>query len=63
MAPPRQRLGSASDGAHALSDDAGGYLEIRRDSVALDLVTEDHWLDALVFSGSACLVERVIRTC
>jgi hypothetical protein len=35
---------------------------IRPDAPALDLVDEEHRLDALVFSGSAALVERVVRT-
>jgi cytosine/adenosine deaminase-related metal-dependent hydrolase len=55
---------AASDGgARALGfDDAGGQLVIRPDSLALSLVDDDHWLDGLVFSGSASLVERVVRT-
>jgi len=55
---------AASDlGARSLGfDDAGGYLVIRQDAPALDLVDEDHLLDALVFSGSAALVERMVRT-
>jgi hypothetical protein len=63
---PGERLWKASsdDGAHALGfDDAGGYLETRKGALALELVTEEHWLDALVFSGSASLVDRVVRTC
>lgn len=54
---------SSDLGARSLGfDDAGGYLVIRRDSPALDLVDEEHLLDALVFSGSAALVEGVVRT-
>jgi formiminoglutamate deiminase len=63
---PAERLWKASsdDGARALGfDDAGGYLEIRRGARALELVTDDHWLDALVFSGSAALIDRIVRTC
>ena len=44
-------------------DDAGGYLEIRKDAPAMELVAEEHWVDALVFSGSAQLVDRIVRTC
>jgi formimidoylglutamate deiminase len=63
---PAERLWkiASDEGAHALGfDDAGGYLEIRKDARALDLVAEDHWLDALVFSGSASLIDRIVRTC
>jgi formimidoylglutamate deiminase len=63
---PAERLWKASsdDGALALGfDDAGGYLEMKKGALALELVTDDHWLDALVFSGSASLVDRVVRTC
>src|SRR5258708_3706040 len=65
IAPAERLWKAASDeGAHALGfDDAGGYLEIEKGSPALELVTEDHWLDALVFSGSAAVVARVVRTC
>lgn len=63
---PAERLwkSASDDGARALGfDDAGGYLEIKKDSRALELVAEEHWLDALVFAGSASLVDRVVRTC
>jgi formimidoylglutamate deiminase len=63
---PAERIWRAAseDGAHALGfDDAGGHIELHEDPMALELVTEDHWLDALVFSGSASLVDRVVRTC
>lgn len=40
-------------------DDAGGELFVRRDHPALALVADDDLLDALVFSGSAALVDRV----
>jgi len=63
---PAQKLWKASsdDGARALGfDDAGGYLEIRKDAPAMELVAEEHWVDALVFSGSAQLVDRIVRTC
>jgi len=63
---PAERLWKCASetGAHALGfDDAGGYLEIRKDTAALDLVAEEHRLDALVFSGSACVIERIVRTC
>jgi formimidoylglutamate deiminase len=62
---PAERLWkiASDEGAHALGfDDAGGYLEIRQNAPALQLVDEDHRLDALVFSGSASLVDRVVRT-
>jgi formimidoylglutamate deiminase len=64
-APARPIWKAASDdGALALGfDDAGGYLEIRKDALALELVSEDHWVDALVFSGSPSLVDRVVRRC
>ncbi len=65
-AAPAERLWKAAsdDGARALGfDDAGGFLETRKGALSLDLVTDDHWLDALVFSGSASLVDRVVRTC
>ncbi len=39
--------------------DAGGSLEIDEGAIALKLVTEHHLLDALVFSGSPCLVRGV----
>jgi len=63
--PARSAWKAASDdGARALGfDDAGGYLEIRADAPSLELVAEDHWVDALVFSGSPGLVDRVVRTC
>jgi len=63
-APAEHLWRAASEvGARALGfGDAGGYLQIRADAPALQLVDEDHWLDALVFSGSAQLVERVVRT-
>jgi formimidoylglutamate deiminase len=63
---PAERLWkiASDEGAHALGfDDAGGFLEIRQNAPSLQLVDESHWLDALVFSGSASLVERVVRTC
>jgi formiminoglutamate deiminase len=63
---PAEKLWKAAsdDGAHALGfDDAGGYLETKKGALALELVTDDHGLDALVFSGSASLVDRVVRTC
>jgi len=54
---------ASEEGARALGfANAGGYLELRTDAPTLQLVNEDHWLDALVFSGSAQLVERVVRT-
>jgi formiminoglutamate deiminase len=63
---PAERLWKASsdDGARALGfDDAGGYLEIRAGAQTLELVSDDHRLDALVFSGSPSLIDRVVRTC
>jgi cytosine/adenosine deaminase-related metal-dependent hydrolase len=63
---PAERLWRASsdDGARALGfDDAGGHIETKKGALAMELVTDDHWLDALVFSGSASLVDRVVRTC
>lgn len=63
---PAERIWRAAsdEGAHALGfDDAGGHIELRQNPTVLDLVPEDHWLDALVFSGSASIVDRVVRTC
>jgi formiminoglutamate deiminase len=54
---------ASDDGAHALGfPDAGGHLAIESHAPALELVDDEHWLDAVVFSGSASLVERVVRT-
>jgi formiminoglutamate deiminase len=63
---PAERLWRASsdDGARALGfDDAGGYLKTKEGALALELVADDRRLDALVFSGSASLVDQVVRTC
>jgi formiminoglutamate deiminase len=55
---------ASEDGAYALGfDDPGGHLEIKTGTLALELVDDDHLLDALVFSGSPYLVDRVVRTC
>jgi formiminoglutamate deiminase len=55
---------ASSEGAHALGfDDAGGCLEIDRAAPALELVDDEHLLDALVFSGSPRLVARTVRMC
>jgi formiminoglutamate deiminase len=55
---------ASDEGAHALGfGDPGGYLEIDRKALALALVDEEHLLDALVFSGSSGLVDRVTRMC
>jgi len=54
---------SSDGGARALGfADAGGTLDLREGATALELVDDEHRLDALVFSGSASLVERVVRT-
>lgn len=54
---------SSDEGARSLGfDDAGGTLVIREEAVSLQLVDDEHRLDALVFSGSASLVEKVVRT-
>jgi formiminoglutamate deiminase len=54
---------ASDEGARALGfEDAGGRLVLRSDAVALDGVGDDDWLDAVVFSGSPSLVERVVRT-
>jgi formiminoglutamate deiminase len=53
---------ASDEGALALGfDDAGGFVEIDTKAAALALVDDDHLLDALVFSGSSCLVDRVVR--
>jgi formiminoglutamate deiminase len=55
---------ASDEAAHALGfDDAGGYLEVDRTALSLALVDDAHLLDALVFSGSSCLVDRVTRMC
>jgi formiminoglutamate deiminase len=53
---------ASDEGAHALGfDDAGGFVEIDRQALSLALVDDEHLLDALVFSGSCRLVDRVVR--
>jgi formiminoglutamate deiminase len=53
---------ASDEGAIALGfDDAGGFLEVDRKALALSLVDDEHLLEALVFSGSSCLVDRVVR--
>jgi formiminoglutamate deiminase len=61
-APAEALWQSASTiGANALGfGDAGGCIDIADGAPALELVDEHHRLDALVFSGSPCLV-RAIR--
>ena len=55
---------ASDEGALALGfDDAGGVLEVDRKALALALVADDHLLDALVFSGSSCLVDRTKKMC
>jgi formimidoylglutamate deiminase len=50
------------EGARACGfDDAGGTVTIRGDHPALELVPEDLLLDALVFSGSSSMIDRVDR--
>jgi cytosine/adenosine deaminase-related metal-dependent hydrolase len=53
------RDGSISGAIACGFDGAGGALVIRRDHPALALVAEEDLLDAIVFSGSASMVERV----
>jgi formimidoylglutamate deiminase len=54
---------ASDEGARALGfDDAGGTVLIRADAGPLQLVEDEHLLDALVFAGSPSLVERVVRT-
>lgn len=54
---------SSDAGARSLGfDDAGGTLVLRDGAAALELVDDEHRLDALVFSGSASLVESIVRT-
>jgi cytosine/adenosine deaminase-related metal-dependent hydrolase len=54
---------SSEGGSRSLGfGDAGGTLVLREGAPALELVEDEHRLDALVFSGSASLVERVVRT-
>jgi formiminoglutamate deiminase len=55
------REGSIEGAAACGFADAGGSVVIRRDHPALALVEEGSLLDAIVFSGSAALVERVER--
>lgn len=62
---PAERLWHAASraGASALGfSSVEGFVELRRDHPALALVDEEHLLDAIVFSGSPSLVERVVRT-
>ncbi len=39
---------------------AGGEVVVRRDHPALELVDDEHLLDAIVFGAGASVVERVI---
>jgi len=55
------REGSLEGAAACGFADAGGRVVIRRDHPTLALVEEDGLLDAIVFSGSASLVDRVER--
>jgi formiminoglutamate deiminase len=54
---------ASDEGARSLGfGDAGGTLTIRADAAPLELADDEHRLDALVFSGSPSLVEKVVRT-
>lgn len=60
---PAERLWHAASqaGASALGfSSVEGFVEIRRDHPTLALVDDEHLLDAIVFSGSPALVERVV---
>jgi len=53
------RSGSTEGASACGFADAGGTLRIRRDHPALDLVEDDHLLDAVVFSGSSAMIDSV----
>jgi formimidoylglutamate deiminase len=53
------RAGSANGCAACGWDDTGGELVIRRGHPALELVADEMLMDAVVFSGSPALVDRV----
>jgi formimidoylglutamate deiminase len=53
---------ASTEGAFSLGfSDAGGFLDIEERASQLELVDDDHLLDALVFSGSPALVARARR--
>lgn len=61
---PAEQLWEEGSRSGALAcgfDDAGGTIRVRRDHPSLDLVEEELMLDALVFGGSASMIEPAME--